>query len=96
MLIGWFIGLLLNLFIVFLWRCRYIQYRDVNTGIQYWGRMRVNIIVVILFIVTSFVPVLNIILPISIWGLFLMMGACICKGWDDEWRFPKWMTKTIE
>lgn len=96
MLIAWLIGVFLNLFIIFLWRCRYIHYMDFEKNIDYWGRIRVNIIVVILFVISSLVPILNTVLATALWPALLFMGASICDGWDDEWRFPKWMTKTIE
>lgn len=96
MLTAWFMGLLLNLLVVFLWRCRYIEYRDINTGNKYWSRMRVNIIIAILFIIISLIPILNIILPICIWIPLIWMEETVVGGCNDEWRFPKWMTKTIE
>lgn len=97
MFIAWFIGLLLNLIVVFLWHCKQIHYVNTKKHTNYWGRMRVNILVAILFIITSFVPILNITLATSLWTPLIFLGDMLCDdGCDEKWNFPKWMNKTIK
>lgn len=87
MLLIWIIGVILNLILVYIWSRGYIEYGE-YTGC----RIPVNILIAILFIVLALIPITNIISAIS----FAIMFGFSTDNYYMEWRFPKWMTKTIK
>ena len=83
MLIVWFIGIIINLMVLYLW----------YNGKDYDGeRIPINIIVFILLIIFGLIPIVNIIIVVV-----LIVAIFNSYTNDDiEFKGPKWMTKTLK
>lgn len=85
MFLYWIIGLILNLIVVYLWRNSYF-YENGK-----YERIPLNIIVVIIFALIAFIPLLNFAMALAI----LISFACAYTD-DFEFRGPKWLNKTFK
>ena len=84
MLVAWIIGFVMNLIVFWLWR----NSRDTGDG----ERIPINIILFIILVISTFVPILNI-----IEGFVFLTFFLVFYSEDDlEFRGPKWMTKEIK
>lgn len=87
-LITWLIGVILSSILVYIWSILYI-------GDTEWGmhKIPVNIIIAGLYVIFSFIPVLNI-FHLFIWIQILSLRTQRYKY--IQLRLPKWLTKTIK